>query len=130
MKRLQGVLFFVKLRLEHTFAQTKKPNILSSSLLTIVQFGQLVLNLGILKIAVLTILLVLVFIFAWKAPNWVKEMGIIALVASVFIEFMQWIQTLGTIIEAEGSISPVAICFGIIIYVISLVLRIVNKPRL
>jgi len=104
-------------------------------------FTQMLANGGILPIVILTILLVLLFLAAWKAPNWVKEIGLAALTLSILCQVGLWIRSIDQIIQCDGSISPVllwhmALCtlidvfYGIVIYLISLVLRIVNKPRI
>lgn len=104
-------------------------------------FNQLLFHGGILAIVILTIFLVLLFLAAWKAPNWVKEIGLAALAVSILFQAGLWIHNIDVIIQCDGSIAPVAlwsgalgtlvnITYGIVIYLISLVLRVVNKPRI
>lgn len=103
--------------------------------------NQLLYRGGILAIVILTILLVLLFLAAWKAPNWVKEIGLAALAVSVLFQAGSWIHAIDVILQCDGNISPILlwngllstlidISYGIVIYLISLVLRIVNKPRI
>ena len=101
---------------------------------------------------ILTVLLVAVFFAAWKAPRWIKEIGILALVfgfLTLLIGFYQMFQALQEVSMSLGEsvsglfdlISPgvffggmkvglIPLFYGIIVYMVSLVLRIVKKPRL
>ena len=100
--------------------------------------------------SILTILLVAVFFAAWKAPRWVKEIGKFALVfglLSPIIPLYKLFSTLqevafastdatglfdlvspGVLFGAKVLLIPVA--YGMIIYLVSLIVRIVQKPRL
>ena len=101
---------------------------------------------------ILTVLLVAVFLAAWKAPRWIKEIGILALVfgfLTLLIGFYQMFEALQEVSMSLGEsvsglfdlISPgvffggmkvglIPFFYGIIVYMVSLVLRIVKKPRL
>ena len=103
--------------------------------------------------ATLTILLVAIFFAAWKAPRWVKEIGKFALVFG-FLSFVlglrQMFQALQEVAGALDSnsisgifdlISPgvlfgglkvalIPVIYGMIIYLVSLVVRVIVKPRL
>ncbi len=85
-----------------------------------------------------TILLIVLLIAAWKRPAWVKEIGLIALAFGIL-----WITT-GTIeggytMQDEGlTVSPnvvwsglkcwlIPVAYGIIVYIVSLVIRIIRK---
>ena len=63
---------------------------------------------------ILTILLVAIFFAAWKAPRWIKEIGSFALVFG-FLTYL---------------IGLIPVFYGVIIYLISLVVRLIKKPRL
>ena len=101
---------------------------------------------------ILTILLVGIFFAAWKAPRWVKEIGNFALVFG-FLTYLIGLYQMFTALQqvamdiGEGVtgvfdlVSPgvlfgglkvalIPVFYGIIIYLISLVVRIVKKPRL
>ena len=95
---------------------------------------------GIWGMSLITVFLIALFLAAWKAPRWVREIGIAALVVSIFWTLMGLFQILGTI-EVIGNISfPVisgglrvtliSTFYGLIVYFISLVIRIIQKPRL
>lgn len=101
---------------------------------------------------ILTILLVAIFFAAWKAPRWIKEIGILALVfgfLTLLIGFYQMYEALQKVSVSLGEsvtglfdlISPgvffggmkvglIPLFYGIIVYMVSLVLRIVKKPRI
>ncbi len=101
---------------------------------------------------ILTVLLVAVFFAAWKAPRWVKEIGSFALVfgfLTYLIGLCQMFQALQQVSMDQGDgvrgifdlISPgvffggmkvglIPVFYGIIIYLLSLIVRIVKKPRL
>ena len=101
---------------------------------------------------ILTILLVAIFFAAWKAPRWIKEIGIFALVFGfltyligmyqMFHAFQQVASDLGEGVSGLFDlISPdvffggmriglIPVFYGVIIYLISLIVRIVKKPRL
>lgn len=55
-------------------------------------------NGGPVLMSIITILLIAVLFAAWKAPAWVKDLGILALAASVFMTFMGLYQFFNTII--------------------------------
>ena len=102
--------------------------------------------------AVLTVLLVAIFFAAWKAPRWVKEIGAFALVfgfLSFLVGLRQMFSAFQQVADALGSdvsgvfdlISPnvffgglkvamIPVIYGVIIYLVSLVVRVIQKPRL
>ena len=106
---------------------------------------------GPIFMSVLTVLLVGLFFAAWKAPRWVKEIGIFALVFG-FLGMILGIRQVFTYMqevsvgkgEISGlfdliparvffggiSITMIPVIYGIIIYLVSLVVRVIQKPRL
>ena len=102
--------------------------------------------------SVLTVLLVGIFFAAWKAPRWVKEIGLFALLFGFLGHALGVYQVLIVMrdIAAEngGGISglfdavPVSVflgglkvtlntlIYGVIIYLVSLIVRVIQKPRL
>lgn len=91
--------------------------------------------------SVLTLLLAALFFSAWKAPNWVRETGSAALVFGILCFFLGMWQFLDTVQEFEENISQGVLCggvkvamipamYGLIIYLISLVIRVFQKPRI
>lgn len=90
--------------------------------------------------SVLTILLIGLFFAAWKAPAWVKEIGLMALIGGIFYQLMGVYQVLG-IYQSLGDISPtllaggfkvslISTMYGLLIYFISLIIRMVQKPKI
>ena len=90
--------------------------------------------------SVITLMLVGLFFAAWKAPAWIKEIGLFALAfgfMGTIIGFMQ----AADIIQQHGDIAQniiwggvkvglIPAVYGIIVYLVSLVLRIIKKPRI
>ncbi len=88
----------------------------------------------------LTVELICLLFAAWKAPGWVKEIGLLGLATGVFYHFVGLYQMNG-VIQSIGDISPALIAggaqvasittmYGILIYAVSLVIRMVQKPRI
>ena len=107
---------------------------------------------GPLFMTILTVLLVAIFFAAWKAPRWIKEIGSFALVFGfltlliglyqMFVALQQVATDIGEgITGVFDLISPnvffgglkialIPVFYGIIIYLISLVVCLIKKPRL
>ena len=91
-------------------------------------------------VCTVTLLLIALFFVAWKAPAWVKETGLVALAAGwlwTLLEFMAIGKAVQINADADPYIVwcavPIAIfpaVYGTIVYIISLIIRIVRKPRL
>ena len=106
---------------------------------------------GLAFMSILTVLLVAIFFAAWKAPRWVKEIGLFAL----FFGFLGTVLGLYQVLIAmrdiactEGAASSIGslvpphvlfgglkvtlntLIYGIGIYLVSLVVRVIQKPRL
>jgi hypothetical protein len=88
---------------------------------------------------IITLLLIALLLAAWKAPRWVKEIGIGALVASVFATLLGLFQ-ICDVLQLYGDVSPAVVCgglkvamipvlYGLIVYFISLIIRVIQKPR-
>ena len=97
-------------------------------------------NGGVGFMSVLTVLLVAIFFAAWKAPRWVKEIGIGALVVGLFWMLSGLSQVLD-VMHRFGDISPAVLCgglkvtliplfYGLIVYFLSLIIRVIHKPRI
>ncbi|MDD2539314.1 MAG: MotA/TolQ/ExbB proton channel family protein [Bacteroidales bacterium] len=95
---------------------------------------------GPLFMGILTIELVFLLIAAWKAPAWVKEIGLMALITGILgtlIGMQQAcdaIQRAGDIslgIMAGGmKVALITVVYGGLIYFASLIIRIIHKPRI
>ena len=88
----------------------------------------------------ITLLFIGLFFAAWKAPAWVKEIGIAALVTGIFGTLLGYLQIadflsghtdVATNILAGGiKVSTVPVLYGLIVYFVSLVIRVIQKPRI
>lgn len=95
---------------------------------------------GLFGMSVLTILLVLLLFAAWKAPAWVKEIGQAALVWGFFWEFAGIYQMLDvlqglndvpmSVLYGGAKVAFVPVMYGMLIYLVSLVIILAQKPRL
>ena len=106
---------------------------------------------GVWSMSILTILLVAIFFAAWKAPRWVKEIGSIAR-AFGFIGLLLGLRQMFEVFQEIASqkeavtsvfdlVSPgvffgglkvamIPVIYGIIIYIVSRIVCIVQKPKL
>ena len=95
---------------------------------------------GLVGMIAITLLLIALFIAAWKAPKWVREIGIAALVVSIFWTMCGLYQVFDAV-QTFGDISTSVLCgglkvtlistfYGLIVYFISLIIRIIQKPRI
>ena len=89
---------------------------------------------------IISLLLIAVFFAAWKAPAWVKEIGLIAFACGFMFTLIGFMQA-ADVIRELGDVSPnviwggvkvalIPVVYGIIVYIISLVIRIVRKPKI
>lgn len=100
---------------------------------------QLFVSGGPLGMAVITLLLIALFFAAWKAPAWVKEVGLAALAVGAMWTLMGFLQMADFmsgnsdvathIIWGGVKVGLIPIIYGIIVYIVSLILRIIHKPR-
>ena len=95
---------------------------------------------GYVFMSIITLMLVGLFFAAWKAPNWVKEIGLLALAFGFLATLVGFVQAAG-FLQAEPEISPnvvwggvkvglIPVIYGFIVYIVSLVIRIIRKPRI
>lgn len=98
-------------------------------------------NGGVGFMSVLTVLLVAIFFAAWKAPRWVKEIGSFALVFGFLGMILSILQLLGglqtagddlpaAVIYGGLKVTLIPVIYGAVIYLVSLVVRVIQKPRL
>lgn len=90
---------------------------------------------------IITLLFIALFFAAWKAPAWVKEIGIAALVVGIFWTLLGQLQMADFIQGYDGDISKnvlaggikvslIPVMYGLIVYFVSLVLRVLHKPKI
>lgn len=95
---------------------------------------------GFIAMSILTVELIALLLAAWKAPAYVKEIGLIALMTG-FVHFMFGFYNAADAVEMAGDISPalvwggfkvalISITYGCLIYIASLIIRIMHKPRI
>ena len=88
----------------------------------------------------ISLFLIALFIAAWKAPRWVREIGIGALVFALFGTLLGLAQVFDAM-QMFGDISTAVLCgglkvtliptfYGLIVYFISLIIRVIQKPRI
>lgn len=105
-----------------------------------VSIPQLFVEGGLVWMIGISLFLIALFIAAWKAPRWVKEIGIGALVFAIFGTLLGLAQVFEAI-QMFGDISPAVICgglkvtliptfYGFIVYFVSLIIRVIQKPRI
>lgn len=95
---------------------------------------------GTLFMTILTILLIGVIVCFFKFPKWVKEVGLLALTFGILgqiiglYDVFQSIEQVGQVSQemmAGGlKVSSITTIYGLLIYILSLVLRLINKPKL
>ena len=95
---------------------------------------------GYLGMSMITILLTLIFFAAWKTPAWVENIGKIALAAGLIWCFAGVRQALDylssnpdtamAIIYRGLKVTLIPAIYGAIVYVISQIISILQKPRL
>ena len=95
---------------------------------------------GIGAMTVITILFIALLIAAWKAPRWVREIGHLTLAFAAIMTLIP-LHHAGSAVVQAGDVSPMLIWGGIksltivpiyalIVYSVSLIIRIIQKPRL
>lgn len=91
--------------------------------------------------SLITLCLIAMLFSAWKAPRWIKEFGLLALSLGIF-SLALGLYSVFDLIQATGtSVSFTLLCgglrvallapmYGLLVYLLSLVLRIAFKPRI
>lgn len=96
---------------------------------------------GPLWMSILTVLLVAMLFATWKAPRWVKEIGLAAPIVALLSLLFGLLNAFDALQQTNGAISPLVVyggakvatipmIYGLLIYLLSLVLRIIRKPRI
>lgn len=89
----------------------------------------------------ITLCLIALLFAAWKAPRWVKEFGLLALIIGFLSMMIGFYSVADLIQETDKPISFNLLCgglrvaficpiYGMLVYALSLILRIVLKPRI
>ena len=88
-----------------------------------------------------TLFLIALFFVAWKAPAWVRETGLVALAVGWLWSLIGFMEMANAIIECEPDVDlyiiwaavPSALlpaAYGTVVYIISLIIRVIRKPRI
>ena len=95
---------------------------------------------GPVGMVIITLLFIALFFAAWKAPAWVKEIGKGALVVGIFWTILGWLQIFdflaghddvaNTVVAGGIKVSLIPVLYGLIVYFVSLILRVIQKPRI
>lgn len=90
--------------------------------------------------SILTVELICMLFAAWKAPAWVKEIGLLALVTCLIWQ-LKGVLNAAEAVQMAGDISPslvagglrvtfISLIYALLIYAASLVIRMLQKPRI
>ncbi|HMC00228.1 MAG TPA: MotA/TolQ/ExbB proton channel family protein [Flavobacteriaceae bacterium] len=95
---------------------------------------------GPLFMVILTILLLGVIVSFWKFKEWIKEIGLLALSIGILGQIIglygvfKGIEQMGQVSQEMMvgglKVSSISTIYGLIIYIISIILRLINKPKL
>ena len=95
---------------------------------------------GALYMSILTLLLALLFLAAWKAPAWVRSIGTIALALSIMLHLFGLYQAFEDIVNYGGvsqtvflagyRCSIIIVIYGFFIFIISRIIHICQTPRI
>lgn len=95
---------------------------------------------GPVMMSIISVFLIAILFAAWKAPAWVKELGALELAASIFmtaIGFFQFFDTIALYGEMSFRIycggikvAMLPLLYGLLVYMVSVIIRIAQKPRL
>ena len=107
----------------------------------IAYLSELFIEGGMSFMSILTLLLALLFLAAWKAPSWVRDIGIIALALGILSHMIGIYMALDDIIRHEGDLSTnvifagyrvslIPMIYGFIIFTISRIIHICQTPRI
>ena len=88
----------------------------------------------------ISLFLIALLLAAWKAPRWVREIGIGALIFAIYGTLLGILQVLDAL-QSFGDVGLAVICgglkvtliptfYGLIVYFISLIIRVIQKPRI
>ena len=105
-----------------------------------ITLSEMFLSGNILFMSILTLMLASTFLAAWKAPAWLLGVGRMALASGIFFTLLGFYQIYGEV-QLAGDVPFTVLCggykcaiitaaYGLVIYVISIILEICKKPRI
>ena len=90
--------------------------------------------------SILTVELICLLFAAWKAPAWVREIGLLVLVHDLIwllkgmFNAAEVVQQVGdvplTLVAGGLKVSVISLIYALLIYAASLVIRMLQKPRI
>ena len=95
---------------------------------------------GAFSMSLLSLELIALLFAAWKAPAWVKELGLLPLATAPVTQFIGIVSSLDAVMQTNGDVMPIVffgalrsmfitLSYALLIFLLSLVIRIVQKPR-
>ena len=104
------------------------------------QLSELFLGGNMLFMSLLTLLLALLFLAAWKAPAWIRDIGRIALAAG-FLFGLLGINQIFAYMQQVESVAPsvlyggykcvlIPVGYGLVIYIIANIIHLCQTPRI
>ena len=106
----------------------------------IAQLSELFIEGGMAFMSILTLLFALLFLAAWKAPAWVRDIGIIALafgILSIAVDYTQMFDYLQTYGDVEQSVlyggykvAFIPVMYSLVIFIVSRIIHICQTPRI
>ena len=107
----------------------------------IAHLSELFIEGGMFFMSILTLLLALLFLAAWKAPAWVRDIGVIALTFGFLSHLIGIFEALDDMIRCGGNlsitviyagykVSLITVLYGLIIFIISRIIHICQTPRI
>lgn len=96
---------------------------------------------GVFIMSLLTVELIVLLLAAWKAPAWVRGIGRLALVSFAVYALIGLVNAFACLSATDGDVSPsilfgglhvllIQMCYALIIYGISLLIHLFQKPRI
>ena len=79
--------------------------------------------------SILTVELICLLFAAWKAPAWVREIGLLVLVTDLIWQ-LKGMFNAAEVVQQVGDVPLTLVAGGLLIYAASLVIRMLQKPRI
>ena len=110
-------------------------------LLAASSFFRLIFSSDPFGIGIVTLILIALFFVAWKAPAWVKEVGLLGLATGWLWTVCEFMSMANAIVECAPDVDsyiiwgavPIGLipaAYGTIVYIISIFIRIARKPKI
>ena len=80
--------------------------------------------------SILTVELICLLFAAWKAPAWVREIGLLVLVTDLIWQLKGMFNAAEVVQQVGLKVSFISLIYALLIYAASLVIRMLQKPRI